>query len=526
MWRRIIRNVLSNFAGTMVGLAIGFFMMPFVVSRIGATAFGLWMIATSVFGSLGVFDSTLAPTLVKKAAQHLARDDVHGRAELNETVSTVLALYALIGLVVGLATVVLSVVADRIFWIPAESLATFRTVLMVIGIQAAIGCPMSVWNSLLAARQEFHVLNGLGMATNLARAILTWWLLVQGFGLVSLVWSGLALSLLGWLASAWWVRRRVPHLEVWPSLCRTSRIRDLGRFSGAMLVWSVAGYALHQMDRVLIGMAFPVQAITTYEIGARLAGYSRNVLHSWLSVVMPAASDLAARDDRGSLREVFLVGTRYLLTSYAAVSIVLVGFGQPFIALWMGDGYAQSFQVLVILVAGGLFQSQNVVAHVMLPAMGELRAFTRIMAAYPIATIALTVTAMHAWGLLGVPAGIAMTMVLMETIFSRAILRVFGVSWSDLLRACHLPVLLSALPALTWVVLARAAVPIESWLALVTAVAMTLALHALGFLGLGMSSGERRALVSALNAAVPLRAQLAPRAAEVGLSGAAGIDVR
>ena len=39
-----------------------------------------------------------------------------------------------------------------------------------------------------------------------------------------------------------------------------------------------------------------------------------------------------------------------------------------------GDGFGESYAVLCFLVAGSFVQSQNVVAHVMLPGMGELRA--------------------------------------------------------------------------------------------------------------------------------------------------------
>jgi hypothetical protein len=104
--------------------------------------------------------------------------------------------------------------------------------------------------------------------------------------------------------------------------------------------------------------------------------YSRSILFSWLSVVMPATSALVTRGERARLRALYLRSTRYVLATYAGVAVALVGFGAPFVRLWMGDGFETSYAVMCLLVAGNLVLSQNVVAHVMLPGMGELRVFT------------------------------------------------------------------------------------------------------------------------------------------------------
>ncbi len=63
MWRKLLRNALSNLTGTVIGLAVGFVTMPLVVHHLGPTQFGLWVLATGVVGYVGVLDLGLAPTL-------------------------------------------------------------------------------------------------------------------------------------------------------------------------------------------------------------------------------------------------------------------------------------------------------------------------------------------------------------------------------------------------------------------------------------------------------------------------------
>ena len=63
-------------------------------------------------------------------------------------------------------------------------------------------------------------------------------------------------------------------------------------------------------------------------------------------------------------------------------------------------------------------QSQNVVAHVMLPGMGELRVFTRFMAVYPVVTAACAVSGIRvAAGSSASQAGTATSMLVMELAF-------------------------------------------------------------------------------------------------------------
>jgi O-antigen/teichoic acid export membrane protein len=496
MWRSLVRNALSNVGGTLVGLAVGFVTMPLVVHHLGPTQFGLWVLASGVVGYVGILDLGLSPTLVNEAAVLLSRDDEGARRRLGETASTIFAVYAALGALGGIGIVAVGALAGGLFHVPPEDLATFRLVLCIVGVQTALGLPMSVWNGLLSGLQAFHVVNAIGVAATVVRGALTVTLVLTGHGLVALVGSSFAVTLAAWGLSCLYAHRSIPGLRVRPSGFRRARLREIGRFSGAMVVWTLAGAALHQLDRVLIGVVLPVTALTTYEVGARLAMYSRTVLHSWLSIVMPATSALAARGERRRLRALYLRSTRYLLASYGAVALALVGLGGPLVRLWMGDGLGESYAVLCFLVAGSFVQSQNVVAHVMLPGMGELRVFTRFMAVYPVVTATFAVTGILYGGLVGLAAGTAGSMLVMETVFLLVVVRTrFALPVRRVLVRCHLPALKALAPVAVVLGLARVLVPIRSWTALVTTGVVAGVVFAVGAWRFAMTAAERRAVV-------------------------------
>jgi O-antigen/teichoic acid export membrane protein len=262
-----------------------------------------------------------------------------------------------------------------------------------------------------------------------------------------------------------------------------------------MIVWSVAGTVLHQLDRVLIGIVLPVAALTPYEIGARLAVYSRTLLHSWLGVVMPATAALAARGERRRTRGLYLRGTRYLLATYAGVAAVLIGLGGPLVRLWMGPGFDESARILALLVLGSLFQSQNLVAHVMLPGLGEFAVFTRFMALYPIVTAGCAVTGILTGGLIGLAAGMSVAIAAMELLFATTIVRpVLGVPMATVLRRCHVPVVRAMAPVVAWIACVRLGPGVDSWSALLATLAVAGLLFTLGAWWSVLTAGERRAL--------------------------------
>jgi O-antigen/teichoic acid export membrane protein len=513
MWPKLVRNALSNVGGTVIGLVVGFVTMPLVVHHLGATEFGLWVLATSLVGYLSVLDLGLSPTLVNAAAALLARDDAAARDRLNETASTIFTTYAVLGAFGGAALVGIGTMAGSLFQVAPDDLATFRAVLFVVGLQTAMNLPMSVWNGLLSGLQAFHLTNAIGVALTLVRGALTVTLVLAGYGVVTIVGASFVATLGAWAVTWWCVHRRIPGLRVGFGGFRRDRLGDIGRFSVAMIVWTIAGASLHQLDRVLIGAVLPVAALTTYEVGARLSMYSRSILFSWLSVVMPATSALVVRGERARLRALYLRSTRYVLATYAGVAVALVGFGAPFVRLWMGDGYDTSYAVMCLLVAGNLVLSQNVVAHVMLPGMGQLRVFTWFQGIYAVVAVVCATTGIYAGGLVGLAGGIATTMLVMELGFLATVVRTrFDVTPRTLWMRCHWPVVKALAPVGAWIVVVRLAVPLSSWPRL----ASTAIAAGVVFLGavwtFALTRAERRAVGRRLATSGAPRIVLAGRA--------------
>lgn len=488
---RLLRNAFSGITGTALNLVIGFLLMPFIVRSLGIAAFGVLTLVNSIVGYAGLLDVGLGPTVVRAAAQRLAARTPEDMAELNRTLATAFYLYLGIGLIAATIIGISGVAGGAAFKLTPDQVPQFYTVLLIVGLQTCLSFPLSIWNSVVGALQDYHVLNIVGIAGNIARAVLTVIVLLSGGRLIGLTLVGLVLTISSWTAAFVWARRRVPTLAVrWRDWDR-EQVSALCKVSGVMMIWSMAGYAVHQMDRLIVGLLLPVVAVGTYEIGGGLVAFSRNFVDNWLSTVLPAATDSHTRRAGSELRGLFLTGSRYvMLTSglFVAPGLLL---GAQFISLWMGRSFVASAPVLAFLLIGSTYQSQNLVGHMMLPATGHLRFFGRLMAVYAVTIVSCQLAGGLMAGFVGVAAGTAAGIVLVETWLAPRLWRKFGVSGAEVLTSVYARALSPAVLSMAAVYLSSTFLPPANWPSLAANVCVSLAVHLLATWTIGLTAQER-----------------------------------
>jgi len=73
--RQIAKNVLSSWGGAAVGLALSFVATPFVIGRLGDSAYGVWVLMSSVAGYLGLLDFGVRGATTRYIARFAARHE-------------------------------------------------------------------------------------------------------------------------------------------------------------------------------------------------------------------------------------------------------------------------------------------------------------------------------------------------------------------------------------------------------------------------------------------------------------------
>src|SRR5262245_44845705 len=196
----VARNVSTRYLTIFVDGVIGLVLLPFNVSHLGQSAYGLWALTTSVTWFFGVLDLGYGGALVKFIAQYRAWRD---RTALNEIVSTIGLVFAGLGGFCFLVTAVLAWRIGSLFNLEPDQLRMPQQVLLMTGGYLAVRFPLAIFGAVVYGFQRYYLNNAVSIATSLFIALVNVGVLSAGHGLVALVAATttvrvLALGLFAW----------------------------------------------------------------------------------------------------------------------------------------------------------------------------------------------------------------------------------------------------------------------------------------------------------------------------------------
>src|SRR6202051_2653588 len=127
---QILKNVGSSWSALAVNVIVGIFLSPFILHRLGDSAFGIWVLIFSITGYYGLFDLGIRSSVIRYVSKYTATGD---REKLTRFVNTALFSYTCIGIVSMVLTTVLSSSVERVFRIPPEMHSQARLLLLMVG---------------------------------------------------------------------------------------------------------------------------------------------------------------------------------------------------------------------------------------------------------------------------------------------------------------------------------------------------------------------------------------------------------
>ena len=162
------------------------------------------------------------------------------------------------------------------------------------------------------------------------------------------------LSLFWLIPTVWLIHRHAPDLRFGVRGARRSLLRRVTGFSSSAFALYVAYLLKVESGEIIIGASLPVSAVGPYSVARRLSLLPAGLAYQFVDVLLPVVSGLDASDDHGAVREVFVSGMRITLALFSVVGGPLIIFAGPFLAAWVGPGFARSSDVVVLLTVAAL----------------------------------------------------------------------------------------------------------------------------------------------------------------------------
>jgi len=316
----------------LAGVGISFFLMPFLVRRLGDQQYGLWTLLSAVIGYYGLLDLGLATAVTRYLAGSLEKND---RDECNRLFNTSLFLYLALASIAIVATVILAAVAPAVCR-DLDEAPLFARLILILGVNTALSFPLKTFEGLLAARLRYDLLAALELLTLLARTALIVGTLAAGGGILALAWSTFLAEIPRALVYLLLARRSLPFLRFSVQCCRRDTARRIFSFSAVSVVIQISDYLRFNVDPFVITAFVSLIALTHYNIASMLVRYFVSLMIALLGVLQPLFSRQYDSGNHEAMKRTFFLATKISVCVSSFIGFGLSpGASRSFAAGWV-----------------------------------------------------------------------------------------------------------------------------------------------------------------------------------------------
>jgi O-antigen/teichoic acid export membrane protein len=491
MKRQFAKNLTSNWAVYGASAVISFFLMPYILGKVGQAALGIWILVGSFSGYLGLFDFGIGFAVVRFVARFQRTGEPERR---NEVVATSFYLASILSVIVVIATIVIMHNAVSLFNIPPDLATSSRWVILLIGVTIAVGFPLSVFSEALSGGLwRFDLFNIVALFMAIARVGLTILFLELGWGLIGLGLAALIVSAGGYLWRAGLLFRLLPDLSIHPRLFSYRVIRMIGGYSFFSFILVLSGRIAFYSDSFIVGYFRGVVDVAVFGIAVKLTEYLRQLIFTMTRLFSPVAARYDPDADRASLKRLFYDGSRLNLLFSLPLSIILFFWGGAFIRLWVGEEFTYSQIILRILLVGHVLSFTQGIGGEILLGVGRHRAFAMLSLIGAIINIALSIILIGPLGLSGVAWGTTIPLALLSLGYvPAATLKLVGGRPAEFMRLVIGPAVLAVLAPAVLVILT--AHLIDGYWRFAILIVLAVSLYIPGAYFLGLTATEKATL--------------------------------
>lgn len=342
----------------LIGFAIPTVVMlvayPVLINHLGAEVFGIYILATSVSGSLAFFDFGVSSAAVKFIAEDMVKGNQRAAAEV---INTSLIFYGGLGAIGDLLIWFLSPRLVLLFrvdpLVQTEAIWAFRLAALQFGIYLLTVVFVSVFKGMQRFDYSALVLSFLSVLTyaGAVAGVLLFGAGLQGITTISFV-ANLVIFLFSAILSFMLCRTHsIQLISTRPSFYTFRRMFNFGI---AMTVHMFASFFFRQAQRLLVGALIGPGAVTIYVLAVTVVSKVHELISATTEIIFPIAS-VVDKKNKSLFRRVYL----HMLFGSGIIAILillpLVILAEPILKLWVGADLASKTAPLMMFFAIAFF---------------------------------------------------------------------------------------------------------------------------------------------------------------------------
>ena len=414
-----------HYAGQVAALIAGIVLVPLMLNRLGAEAYGLWVLALSIPGFVMGLDNILYLPIVREVAAH--RDSLP--EPTTRFLSACCSVYFSSGAFCGLITLTFGWTVLHNLHLTAATMATVPTVLLSVAVSFIPGRLTAFANAVLSGHQMFPVMNSVSIAVLVVRASVFIYLLLHQYSLASIAISYAAFSMVEAVVAlgfAW----RLRALRLNRALIEWGRLRRIGEFGVVSFFISLVQNAWWFSPPLLVGLlSGNTSANAALFAGQRPCFVVSDLNWRGADVIFAASASQNGEKGKKRISELLDFGAKNVLAIALPLAVGLFLFAPVVVRVWLGAAAPLTVKVMRLTSVGVVADALWVGPLHVLWALGHVRKVLLISLCMTSASLVFNVVAIHWLGPVGAALTFSVTAWLGAILTAIAVARELGISW-------------------------------------------------------------------------------------------------
>jgi O-antigen/teichoic acid export membrane protein len=400
---QIKKGALLSYAAIIFNIIAGFIYTPWMVSQIGKSDYGLYVLVTA-FLTYFVMDFGLGQTIARFITNYKVKDEVD---KISQLLGLTTRFYLVINIFILLTLIFIYFFINDIFLeLTAAEIVKFKVVYIIVGGFSLISFPFLPLDGILIAYERFVVLKLCDVISKVAIIILMVAALLLGYKLYALVavnaFVGIAIIILKLI----YLKKTLPFRINFKFKSRPL-LKELFKFSFWISIIGIAQRLLINIAPLILGIVSGTSAIAIFSIGVIIEGYTWTFAHALNGLFLAKVSQLNIKENnQKEVTDLMIRVGRIQLIIMGLLLIGLIVLGQDFIVLWMGESFRESYYVVVLLIVPGFITLTQEIAYTYLFVINELKYRAILFITAAIGSVGLSFLLAPFLGALGCAIGI------------------------------------------------------------------------------------------------------------------------
>ncbi len=398
-------GIILNYVNMILGNLIPIFYTPIMLSLLGQSEYGLYKLSSSVTSYLSLISMGLGSAITRYLIKEREEHGKEAEEKMLGLFSVIFNVAALVALILGVA-----LTASLHLWygnsLTQAELSRMRILVFMMVINMALSFSQSPYLSVVTAHEKFTFYQCMNILLTCVVPILNLVVLYAGAGSLGMATSTMGMSVLTRIIYHIYVRKTMklkPRLKGMP----VGKMKEIFAFSFWIFVANVVGQLYNATDTVMIGMlpALATTGVAVYNIGLTMSNIIGGISTGVSSLITPKTNKMVFQGASGEELTALAIRIGRIQGYIASLLITgFIAFGQPFIQLYAGKGYEQSYWVAIWIAVPAVFHLVQSVCLAIIVAENKHRFRSLVYLFIAILNVVGTWYMMKIWGVVGAAA--------------------------------------------------------------------------------------------------------------------------